>query len=31
LRFHYLKPIPAWVVSFLFTAFFIIYFRVPLP
>jgi hypothetical protein len=30
LRFHYLKPIPAWVVSFLFTAFFIIYFHVPL-
>lgn len=31
LRFHYLKPIHAWVVSFLFTAFFIIYFHVPLP
>ncbi len=31
LRFHYLKPIPAWVVSFLFTALFIIYFQVPLP
>jgi hypothetical protein len=31
LRFHYLKPISAWVVSFLFTAFFIIYFHVPLP
>ncbi|MGG1679290.1 CBO0543 family protein [Neobacillus sp. NRS-1170] len=31
LRFHYLKPIPAWVVSFLITAFFIIYFHVPLP
>ena len=31
LRYHYFKPIPAWVVSFLFTAFFIIYFHVPLP
>ncbi|WP_374978326.1 CBO0543 family protein [Neobacillus driksii] len=31
LRFHYLKPISAWIVSFLFTAFFIIYFHVPLP
>lgn len=31
LRFHYLKPIPAWLVSFLFTAFFVIYFHVPLP
>ncbi|WP_420491247.1 CBO0543 family protein [Neobacillus drentensis] len=31
LRFHYIKPISAWVVSFLFTAFFITYFHVPLP
>jgi uncharacterized membrane protein HdeD (DUF308 family) len=31
LRFHYFKPIPAWVVSFLIAAFFIIYFHVPLP
>jgi hypothetical protein len=30
LRFHYLKPIPSWFVSFLFTVFFIIYFHVPL-
>jgi len=31
LRFHYIKPISAWVVSFLITAFFITYFHVPLP
>jgi xanthine/uracil permease len=31
LRFHYFNPIPAWVVSFLITAFFIIYFQIPLP
>ena len=31
LRFHYFKPIPAWLVSFLWTAFFVIYFHVPLP
>ncbi|WP_420489469.1 CBO0543 family protein [Neobacillus drentensis] len=31
LRFHYHKPIPAWLVSFLFTAFFVIFFHVPLP
>ena len=28
---HYFKPIPAWVVSFIFTAFFVIHFHVPLP
>jgi hypothetical protein len=31
LWFHFLKPIPAWLVSFLFTAFFISYFHVPFP
>ncbi|WP_442862498.1 CBO0543 family protein [Bacillus sp. USDA818B3_A] len=31
LRFHYSKPISAWIVSFVFTAFFVIYFHVPLP
>lgn len=31
MRYHYFKPISAWVVSFMFTAFFIIYFNVPLP
>ena len=30
-RFHYYKPIPAWLISFLCAAFFIIYFHVPLP
>jgi hypothetical protein len=30
LRFHYFKPISAWVILFLFTAFFITYFHVPL-
>ncbi|MBM7656356.1 CBO0543 family protein [Neobacillus cucumis] len=31
LRFHYRNPFKAWFVSFLFTAFFLIYFHVPLP
>lgn len=30
LRYHFFKPIHAWVVSFLFTALFIIYFHIPL-
>ncbi len=31
MKLHFYKPIPAWVVSFIITSFFIIYFRVPLP
>ncbi|MDN3015742.1 hypothetical protein PH210_05910 [Paenibacillus sp. BSR1-1] len=31
IRFHDVKPIPAWIVSFLMTAFYVIYFNVPLP
>ncbi|WP_158287193.1 CBO0543 family protein [Mesobacillus foraminis] len=31
MKLHFYKPIPAWVVSFIITAFFIIYFHVPLP
>jgi len=30
LRFHFVKPIPAWIVSFLFAAFYIYYFHIPL-
>lgn len=30
LRFHYVKPIPAWIVSFSSAAFYIIFFHVPL-
>lgn len=29
-RFHYVKPIAAWIVSFLFAAFYITFFHVPL-
>ena len=30
-RFHDVKPIPAWIVSFINAGFYIIYFHVPLP
>ncbi|WP_462411343.1 CBO0543 family protein [Neobacillus sp. Marseille-QA0830] len=31
LLFHYFKPIPAWLLSFIYIAFFVLYFHVPLP